>query len=337
VKRRAKKALGIGSALIGGSVIAAGAVSHAVTKYLVKIALDRDLPEKFRKSDRTKQQLTGSPKMQDFLSTIAEGAKKLEESGCETVEIISHDGERLVGHWHTCKNAKRTIIAMHGWRSCWAKDFGTIADFWHNSGCNVLYVEQRGQNNSGGDYMGFGLLERYDCVDWINWVNERYKEKLPVYLGGVSMGATTVMMAAGLNLPGNVCGIMADCGFTSAHAIWKHVVEDNLHMNYDMRAAAVDDLCKKKIQIGANEYATTEALRECEIPVLFIHGTDDAFVPVEMTYENYKACVAPRMLLIVPGAGHGMSYYTDRKAYEAASEEFWHKYDSGSSGRYMNE
>lgn len=62
--------------------------------------------------------------------------------------------------------------------------------------------------------------------------------------------------------------------------------------------------------------AAADALAHCETPVLFIHGGDDRFVPCEMGRENYEHCAAEnKKLLIVPGAGHGLSYMIDRKAY----------------------
>lgn len=139
---------------------------------------------------------------------------------------------------------------MHGWRSSWRKDFGAMADFFHKNNCSVLYAEQRGQNNSGGDYMGFGVVERYDCLHWINWANSYCGTDLPVYLAGVSMGASTVLMTAGLELPSNVHGIIADCGYTSPDEIWGHVVKDNLHMSYNViRQSIAQDIFKKKIKL----------------------------------------------------------------------------------------
>ena len=176
--------------------------------------------------------------------------------------------------------------------------------------------------------MGFGLIERYDCLDWIKWANEHGYAELPVYLCGISMGASTVLMAASLELPENVHGIIADCGYTSPHDIWKHVAENNLHMSYNgITAAIVNDMCKKKIQVGAKDYSCIDSMRECKVPVLFVHGTDDHFVPIEMTYENYKACTAPKRLLVVPGAEHCMSYWTDKEKYEKELKNFWHDYD----------
>lgn len=312
--------------LLGSGIAVAGtaAAAHYVTKYLMKIAMDREMPKNLLKK---KQRLKGNKELIDFIDEMVDASERLESCGTETVKILSCDRLTLTAHWRPCPDAKRVIIAMHGWRSTWSRDFGIIADFWYQNGCSVLYVQQRGQGESDGDYMGFGMLERYDCREWIRWVNERTEEKLPIYLGGASMGATTVLMTAGMVLPENVKGIVADCGFTSPYAIWKHVVENNLHMPYAFYQAAANDLCRKKIHVGAKDYSAVDAMKECKVPVLFIHGTDDQFVPVEMTYENYKACVAPKRLFVVPGADHGMSYYTDQAGYEKCMLEFFAEND----------
>lgn len=317
----------IGSGIAALGVAVGGVISHAITKRLVVVAIERDGVKDIPVSGKAKNQLRGFEDTDEFIDELKKSAERLENRETQTVEITGQDGTRLVGHYYPCENAKRIIVAMHGWRSSWSKDFGMIADFWHDNHCSILFAEQRGQGNSGGEYMGFGLTERYDCLDWVNWVNETIGSELPIYLGGVSMGASTVLMAAGLDLPDNVKGIVADCGFTSPHAIWKHVAEDNLHLSYGIRGDIANELCKKKINIGSKEYSAADALRENNIPVLFIHGTDDHFVPVEMTYENYKACTAPKRLFIVPGADHGMSYFVNKAGYEKAIKDFWNDYD----------
>ena len=211
--------------------------------------------------------------------TSAQAKERLEKAGCLPVETEGTDRVTLVGHWRECPEPKRILIAMHGWRSCWSRDFGLIAEFWNSEGCSVLYPEQRAHGESGGEYLGFGMLERHDCKKWIQWVCQRNPEGLPVYLVGISMGAATVLMTGGMELPPQVRGIIADCGFTSPKEIWKHVAEENLHMHYGFYARAADGLCRKKIRLGSGDCSTVAALRDCEVPVLFIHGTDDSFVP----------------------------------------------------------
>ena len=143
------------------------------------------------------------------------------------------------------------------------------------------------------------------------------------------MGATTVLMASGLELPENVCGVCADCGFTSPNEIWKHVVENNLHLRYDrLRRMIANDICKKRLCGEEADYSTVDALKSCKIPVLFIHGTDDKFVPISMTFENCKACQIPPKLLVVPGAEHGMSYILNKNGYEEITREFFYENDN---------
>lgn len=308
-----------------GSAFAAGLLHSAyqcMTRYLVKVALDRKLPIH---SPGAREKLSGGgidPAVEERLQTCA---KRLEATPHETVMISAEDGIGLVGHWFAKEGARRVILAMHGWRSGWSHDFGAVADFWFAQGCSVLLPEQRGQGKSGGEYMGFGLLERYDCLSWIRWLNEHGCSQLPIYLCGVSMGASTVLMAAGLTLPANVKGVVADCGYTSAGAVWKHVAGKNLGISFNLCRFGANALCKKRLHMGMDDYSCTQAMSQCKVPVLFIHGDADAFVPVEMTYENYAACASPKELLIVPGAAHGMSYFTDAEAYRRAITALWER------------
>ena len=161
----------------------------------------------------------------------------------------------------------------------------------------------------------------------MRWLNSAGFAASPIYLAGISMGASTVLMASGFpELPENVAGIIADCGFTSAQAEWQHISEHNLHMPYRHRRGHVDALCRRKIAIKSDAYSTLDAMKECRTPILFIHGADDTFVPAAMTLENYAACQAPKQLLIVPGAGHGMSYFYDREGYEKAIRQFFREH-----------
>lgn len=311
---------GLGAAALSAGVL----VSRAITKNLIKIAIEREEP---RGMKHMRSRMSSVGNMKDIAAFLAEKAADLESRVSEEVVIRSHDGERLIGHWYPCEGAQRVMIAMHGWRSCWSRDFGGIAPFWHENGCSLLFAEQRGQNKSSGAYMTFGLMERYDCLDWVNWVRERVGEDVPIYLCGISMGASTVLMASELKLPPSVRGIIADCGFTSPHAIWKHVVNTNLHLPYAPHAKAINELFLREFDADITDFSTVAAMKCNTTPVLFVHGAADHFVPIGMTYENYMACRAPRRLLVVPGAKHGMSYCVDQENYERVTKDFWRDFD----------
>lgn len=312
--------LGVAGAMLSAAAIGEG-ISMAIDRNMVGEALDREEPKTMQRLKSRMKGYAGDPaELEEYRKLV----KQLAESPHETVHIVSYDDTPLTGHLFRVENAKRVILAMHGWRSGWAKDFAMVADFFRQNDCTVLYAEQRGQGESGGEYMGFGMVERFDCLEWVRWLNANGFAEMPIYLSGISMGASTVLMAAGFEeLPENVVGITADCGFTSAKAIWKHISENNLRLPYCRREKHVDILCRKRLDMDSDAYTTLDAMAVCKTPIFFIHGEADTFVPVEMTMENYEACQAPKKLLIVPEANHGLSYVYDREGYEAAIKAFW--------------
>lgn len=295
-----------------------------VAEKLMTIALDRKIPNEL---ESIMNKVSGSSDTSECEEATKKAIERLEKTTYQPVEIISFDGLKLKGYWIKNPSARRVIIAVHGWRSSWKKDFGLIFDFLRDNDCSVLCIDQRGQGQSEGNYMGFGMTEKYDCLRWCRWVDEEVEHKLPIYLYGVSMGSASVLMTAGCVLPEQVKGIIADCGFTSPYAIWKHVTEKNLHLPYGIFEKSVNNICREKIKLLPAGSSTVDAMKKCKVPVLFIHGTEDKFVPIEMTYENYKACNAPKYLLTVPGAGHAMSYFIEAERYENKLKEFWNRYD----------
>ena len=319
-----KKAIWIGTGLTALG-IAAEVMSHRVTHQLANIALDRHCPRKM--SSTAARRFTGCGENSAFFTVLEQKKRVFQRQPHEIIHIFGNDGTPLTGHWFPCQNPKRVVLAMHGWRSCWSRDFGSVWQFFRKNGCSVLYAEQRGQQNSGGDFIGLGMLERYDCLAWLHKLRTLTSPQLPLYLGGVSMGASTVLMAAGLSLPQNVRGIIADCGFTSAYDIGRHILRDNLHLPFHFSHRTVDRILAKKLQIPPQGASTLEALKKTTLPVLLLHGAKDHFVPLEMSLRNYDACNGPKKLVIFPDADHGMCHFSDPVRYEKAILDFWQRYD----------
>lgn len=315
----------IGASIVVAFIVIVATAHVLITRYLFRAALERKEPPSAR---FVRMRIMNGAPLREAVAALSAGATKLQEREHTVVSIKAHDNEELIGHYYTKKDAKRIIIAVHGWRSSWSRDFGIISGFFDSLDCNVLYVEQRGQNASGGDYMTFGQHERYDCRGWVKWVNKTVNaQKLPIYLVGVSMGASSVLMAAGQKLPENVKGIISDCAFTSPHDIWAYVIKEKMRLTYRIRSVMVNEMLKKKAKVYT-EYSTIDAMKENRVPVLFIHGTDDQLVPIEMTYKNYIACNAPKELLVVPGADHAVSCYVDPERYRRALVDFFEKCES---------
>ncbi len=240
----------------------------------------------------------------------------------ELISIRSRDGYNLTGHFLPSEDPQRTLLMVHGWRSGWIRDFAVMAEKLHRCGCNLLLIEQRAHGESEGKYIGFGVLERYDCKEWIGYLTEQRRVKQPIYLVGLSMGASTVLMTAGMELPREVKGVIADCGFTSPYEMVARVAKTVFHMNTHA-VNKINQLCQRKAGYSLNEYTTLQAMEACRVPVLFVHGTADSFVPMDMTLQNYEACKSKKELFLVDGAEHCKSFMNDKEGYMAALHHFF--------------
>lgn len=252
------------------------------------------------------------------------------EQNPEEIEMTSFDGLKLHAYFlpapNGTENAKGSLVLMHGFHGAGLKDFSIVSKFYHQSNYNVLIPDQRTHGQSEGKYITFGIKERFDCHDWIVLLNDKIGDDKNVYLDGVSMGCATVLMACGTNLPANVKGVIADCGFTSPYEIMKHVMIKNMHLPQFPILPIAGMLTKVLADFGLKEYSATQAMAENTIPVLFVHGEADDFVPPYMTEQNYAACTAPKQLFTVPGAIHAMSYFTDTPKSQQVILEFLEKY-----------
>ena len=240
--------------------------------------------------------------------------------------VIEANGVTLAARRYCPETPKGRIIMFHGYRSIAETDFGCAVDYYFSQGYELVLVDQRAHGKSSGSWIGFGVLERYDCLAWIRYLNTEY-QSIPTFLSGISMGCTTVLMALGLQLPANIKGVIADCGFTSPKEIIAHVIKHRLHLPAKLLMPGLSLFSKIFAGYSFNEYSAVDALKENKIPVIFIHGKNDHFVPPEMTLANYEACTAEKELLLVEGAGHGTSYLQDRPGVEKAIGSFLQKYN----------
>ena len=240
--------------------------------------------------------------------------------------IRSKDDYVLRAHWYPAENPSRTVILVHGWHSCWYVDFSASAPFLHENNCNLLFIDQRSHGESGGNLISYGITERYDVLSWIEWVEQNHGG-LPLYLCGISMGAATVLMTAGLPLAGRVQGILADCGYSTPREIL--TLKKNIGGLAGPTLAAINLNCKLREGFTLKDYTPIEAMTaNKEIPCLFVHGDADSIVPWRMSLENYYACQAPKEALFVPGAGHARCFLVAPEEYKRKLTEFFEAWDN---------
>ncbi len=253
---------------------------------------------------------------------ILQGKRWLDERKPQEVSTHSFDGLKLVGEYIPCENARGTVIMFHGWNGSPVTDFGAGLPHYHALGLNLLLVHQRAQGKSEGKYMTFGIRERKDVRTWVKWHRERFGD-LPVLLAGLSMGASTVLMSCSDAHESCVKGVIADCGFTSPYEIICSVI-DSMHLPARPLAFMLGIHTKLFAGFGLKEYSTEDAMKNAKLPILFVHGEDDKFVPCYMSQTAYDACMSmDKTFLRVPKATHGKSFVVDPEKYKSTLKEFF--------------
>lgn len=260
-----------------------------------------------------------------YYENIILGEKFLRENSSQEIQIMSHDGLRLSGIWVPAENPKGTILLAHGYRSSKLVDFSMAFGLYHNMGMNILLPDQRAHGKSEGKYITFGVKESQDMQSWIDFHNKNFGE-FPMVLSGLSMGASTVLYLADENLPKNVKGIIADCGFSSPNEIIASVFRRVVHLP-PAPSLCVCELCARLFAgFSLTEKDTRQTLKNAKLPVLLVHGVDDGFVPCEMTKQGYDACNGEKEILLVEKADHGVSFLVDKARYTKTIIAFLEKY-----------
>ncbi|MBQ7779168.1 MAG: alpha/beta hydrolase [Clostridia bacterium] len=248
-----------------------------------------------------------------LLDRISDGKNEVEAMPFERHTITSHDGLRLVGKLYRADGeTNKYIICMHGYRSS-NDDFTCAMGFFVSQGYNVLAISQRAHGESEGKWITFGVKERYDALSWCNYLIKTYGDDIKIVLDGMSMGATTVLMASGLDLPKNVKGVIADCGFTSPWDIVTHVAKHDMHIPKFPLLYLMLPAVKLICDFGLKKESTVNAIKRSKLPILLVHGLSDDFVPHEMSVRAYNARPENTRLISVENATHGMSFVVDEE------------------------
>ena len=236
--------------------------------------------------------------------------------------IQSFDGLTLHGKFYEYAPGAPMELMFHGYRGTAERDLSGGVHRCFQLGRSALIVDQRCSGFSDGKTITFGILEHRDCLSWVDFAVKEFGSDVRIILTGISMGAATVLMAAGKELPSNVIGVLADCGYTSP----KEIIFDVIHK---MRLPPA--ICYPFVKIGARlfggfdleAYSPVEAMRSCKVPVIFYHGDGDTLVPWQMSKSNFEACASRKRLVVVPDAAHGLSFPVAQLAYLRAAWEFF--------------
>lgn len=259
---------------------------------------------------------------EEFRDAMITWTREVRSMPHEEMNIASFDGLNLHGKYYEYAPGAPVELMFHGYRGTAERDLSGGVQRCFKLGRSALIVDQRCSGNSGGKTITFGINEHRDCLSWVDFMIDRFGPDVKIILTGISMGASTVLMAAGRDLPPNVIGVLADCGYNSARDIISKVIR---------QMGLPPAVCYPLVKLGArlfggfdlDEFSPEEAMKRCKVPVIFFHGDQDELVPCEMSRINYEACGCRKRLVIVSGAGHGLSYPVAPEAYLDALWDFF--------------
>lgn len=257
-----------------------------------------------------------------FRESMENWVREIRAMPHDDVSITSFDGLTLRGKYYEYAKGAPIELMFHGYRGNAERDLSGGVHRCFSLSRSALIVEQRASGASDGNVISFGINEHRDCLKWLDYVVKRFGPDVKIILTGISMGASTVLMTADKELPSNVIGILADCGYSSPKEIIK-VVIGKMGLPANISYPFVKLAARLYGRFDLEETAPVEAVKKAKVPIIFFHGESDEFVPCEMSRINYEACSSKKMLVTIPNAGHGLSFPMDPPKYLDALRDFF--------------
>lgn len=250
-----------------------------------------------------------------FRNTMITWMKEVRNMNPEEFSVVSFDGLTLRGKFYEYSPGAPIELMFHGYRGNAERDLCGGVQRCFALGRSTLIVDQRASGKSEGNVITFGVNESKDCLTWIDFMIKHFGDDVKIIITGISMGAATVMCATGYELPKNVIGALADCGYTSAKDIIKKVIRTEMNLPENLAYPFVKLGGRIFGRFNIDETSPIDAIKRCKVPIIFIHGESDDYVPCRMSQEVYDACNSKKAIVTFPGAGHGLSYLVDPEKY----------------------
>ncbi len=264
---------------------------------------------------------SGAPGKGGFRGYIHECEKRESDRPCEWLAVTAPDGTELRARFYPAEGDK-IFIGCHGLASRGLLEYAQTLPFWLGMGFSVLLPDMRAHGESGGDKMGYGVLDRDDILLWVKYVNTRFGGKCRIILAGSSMGGCAVMNLADEPELENVRGIISDCGMPNLYS----VCTDSLKRLYRLPAHPTADFIRLHFRLflgyDIKGRSALDSLSRSSLPVLLLHGTKDSYVNYAFALQEQAVDPARIKLVSFEGADHTESHYKDSKKYEDALRAF---------------
>src|SRR5699024_1686568 len=249
------------------------------------------------------------------------------EQNFEEINMTSYDGLNLKGYFLKAKERSHILVVFaHGYVGC-ASDMSLFGEYYYEElGYNIFTADSRGHGNSEGEYIGFGWHDRLDYVDWIHLLLEKLGPDTEIVLHGLSMGAATVLMTSGEELPDNVKAIVADSPYTSVDDLFSYQMKRMIKLPSFPLLNSTSVVTKLRADYGLKEASALKQVKKTDIPILYMHGNADTFVPTDFSRELYENTKSEAELVTFDGASHGEGIVLDREKYINHLRDFLNRY-----------
>jgi len=224
------------------------------------------------------------------------------------------------------KPTHRTAVIVHGHTDNAVRMLMIGYLYNHDLGYNVLLPDLQYHGLSGGKAIQMGWKDRLDVLQWMDVANATFGGNTHMAVHGISMGAATVMMLSGESLPPYVQCLVEDCGYTSVWDEFSNELRRNFFLPPFPLMYTTSLLCQKKYGWNFKEASALGQVRRCTLPMFFIHGDADTFVPTWMVFPLYEAKPEPKELWLAPDSKHALSYKDHKNEYTERVHHFVSRY-----------
>ncbi|WP_042368581.1 alpha/beta hydrolase [Bacteroides neonati] len=220
----------------------------------------------------------------------------------------------------------KTAVIVHGYTDNAIRMFMIGYLYNRDLQFNVLLPDLQHHGQSEGDAIQMGWKDRLDVMQWMKLAQNLYGDSTQMVVHGISMGAATTMMVSGEEQPEFVKCFVEDCGYTSVWDEFSHELKTSYHLPPFPIMYASSRLCQQKYGWNFKEASSLNQVAKCRLPMFFIHGDKDTYVPTWMVYPLYEAKPGAKELWIVPGAAHALSYLENKDTYTEKVRTFVGRY-----------
>ncbi|HIU66532.1 MAG TPA: alpha/beta hydrolase [Candidatus Caccomorpha excrementavium] len=309
------------------AVLAAGAGVTAVSWRLANVVLKPKMPDneglydREVKRGRLNEQFYRSLRIERFILMSRYGYG----IACEYLRL-PEDKEKELGAEKTVNGRRKVAVLSHGFTSTKYAS-AMYAEIFLNRGFEVVIYDQRNHGQSGKAYTTMGYYEKFDLQTVLDWCENRFGGDSVIVTHGESMGAATVLNH--LVIDKRPAAVIADCGYTDLGELLKYQLTRRMHLPVWPFFPVADILLRLRAGFRVREVRPADGVKYSRVPILFIHGAEDHFVPTRMSVQMHEMRRESTELLIVPGAAHAVSFNTDRALYESAVDAFLNRYVYG--------